>query len=103
MKHAATKMVIPPIPNKCCSFEIRSVVNSESGINYWLIKGVMQSFVVPKKQASCLGWNNFCSLNGDSSSIASIQHLFKTVPKQVAQHLKAHCSIMWMKLGTDLS
>ena len=26
----------------------------------------------------------------DSNTIASIQHLFKTVPKQVAQHLKAH-------------
>ena len=39
----------------------------------------------------------------DSSSIASIQHLSKIVPKHVAQHLKAHCSIMWMKVGTDLS
>jgi hypothetical protein len=39
----------------------------------------------------------------DSNTIASIQHLFKTVPIQVAQHLKAHCTIMWMKAGTDLS
>ena len=39
----------------------------------------------------------------DSNTIASIQHLFKIVPMQVPQHLKAHCSIMWMKLGTDLS
>ena len=33
----------------------------------------------------------------DSSSIAPIQHLSKTVPKQVAQHLEAHCTIMWMR------
>ena len=39
----------------------------------------------------------------DSNTIASIQLLFKTVPIQVAQHLKAHYSIMWMKVGTDLS
>ena len=39
----------------------------------------------------------------DSNTIASIQHLFKTVPIQVAQHLKAHCTIMWMKACTDLS
>ena len=39
----------------------------------------------------------------DNSSIASIQHLSKTVPIQVAQHLKEQCNIMWMKVGTDLS
>ena len=39
----------------------------------------------------------------DINTIASIQHLFKTVPIQVAQHLKAHCTIMWMKACSDLS
>ena len=39
----------------------------------------------------------------DSNTIASIHHLFKTVPIQVAQHLKAHCTIMWMKACSDLS
>ena len=39
----------------------------------------------------------------DNSSIASIQHLSKTVPIQVAQHLKAYRIIIWMKVGTDLS
>ena len=68
-------------------------------------KGGDAEFVVTKQQASCLGWSHFCSLlNGkDNNTIASIQHLFKTVLIQVAQHLKAHCTIMWMKACTDLS
>jgi len=37
-----------------------------------------------------------------SNTIASIKHLFETVPIQVAQHLKAHCTIMWMKAGIEL-
>ena len=50
-------------------------------------KGGDAEFVVTKQQASCLGWSHFCSLlNGkDSNTIASIHHLFKTVPIQVAQ------------------
>ena len=57
-------------------------------------KGGDAEFVVTKQQASCLGWSHFCSLlmGKDSNTIASIQHLFKTVPIQVAQHLKAHCT-----------
>ena len=43
------------------------------------------------------------SMVKDSSSLASIQHLSKTVPIQVEQHLEAHFSIMWMKVGTELS
>ena len=39
----------------------------------------------------------------ESNTIASIQNLFKIVPMQVAQHLKTHCMIMWMKVGTNLS
>ena len=60
-------------------------------------KGGDAEFVVTKKQASCVGWNNFCSLNG------KIQHFSKIVPIKVAQHLKAHCTIMWMKDGIDFS
>ena len=44
-----------------------------------------------------------CLMGKDNNTIASIQHLFKTVPIQVAQHLKAHYTIMWMKACTDLS
>ena len=36
----------------------------------------------------------------DNNTIASIQHLFKIVTIQVAQHLKTHCTIMWMGHGT---
>ena len=90
MKHAATKMVIPPIPNKCCRFELRfssklilrvALLNFTSGIRLtksinssrgdWAqrqhvlpstYKGGDAEFVVTKQQASCLGWSHFCSL-----------------------------------------
>src|SRR5215216_7531853 len=41
-----------------------------------LIKGVMLSFVVTKKQASCLGWNSFCSLNGKRQQFNSFNSTF---------------------------
>ena len=64
-------------------------------------KGGDAEFVVTKQQASCLGWSNFVHLMGkDNNTIASIQHLFRTVPIQVAQHLKAHYTITWMKAMT---
>ena len=37
------------------------------------------------------------------STIEFINNLFKTIPIQVAQHLKAHCTIMWMEAGTNHS
>ena len=57
-------------------------------------KGGDAEFVVTKQQASCPVGTIFVHyLTGkDNNTIASIQHLFKTVPKQVAQHLKAHCT-----------
>ena len=68
-------------------------------------KGGDAEFVVTKQQASCLGWSHFfhCLMGKDSNTIASIHHLFKIVPIQVAQHLKAHYTIMWMKACTDIS
>ena len=105
MKHVATKMVITPIPNKCCSFELRFSSRVEWAQQQYVLpstyKGGDAEFVVTKQQASCLGWS---LLNGKiQHTIASIQHLLKTIPIQVAQHLKAHCTIMWMKACTDLS
>ena len=68
-------------------------------------KGGDAEFVVRKQQASCLGGTIFAHylMGKESNTIDSIQHLFKTVPIQVAQHLKTHCTIMWMKASTNLS
>ena len=68
-------------------------------------KGGDAEFVVTKQQAPCLGWYHFFHylMGKESNTIASIQHLFKTVPIQVAQHLKTHCTIMRMKASTNLS
>ena len=67
-------------------------------------KGGDAEFVVTKQQASCLVGTFFHYLMGkESNTIASIQHLFKIVLVQVAQHLKTHCMIMWMKASTNLS
>ena len=66
MKHAATKMEIPPIPNKCCSFEIRFSSRVEWAQQKYVLpytyKGGDAEFVVTKQQASCLGWYHFYSL-----------------------------------------
>ena len=98
--------------NFTISIRLRKRINSSRG--EWAqqhhvlpstYKGGDAEFVVTKQQASCLGWSIFVHylMGKDSNTIASIQHLFKTVPIQVAQHLKAHCTIMWMKACTDLS
>jgi hypothetical protein len=69
-----------------------------------MYKGLMQSLLQQRNKQHIWVGSIFVHLMGeDSNTIASIQHLFKTVPIQVAQHLKAHCTIMWMKAGTDLS
>ena len=39
-------------------------------------KGVDAEFCVRKQQASCLGWNNFCSLNGKTLQFNSCNSTF---------------------------
>ena len=67
-------------------------------------KGGDAEFVVTKQQAYVWVGTIFVHylMGKESNTIASIQHLFKTVPIQVAQHLKTHCTIMWMKASTNL-
>ena len=46
-------------------------------------KGGDAEFVVTKKQASCVGWNNFCPLNGKSVGECSN---FKKIPTHTQDH-----------------
>ena len=63
-------------------------------------KGGDAEFCCKKETSIMSGLEQFFPTQWEKTAI---QHLSKTVRIQVAQHLKAHCSIMWMIVGTDLS